>query len=251
MRNYGLTFEEIKKEDYVLGGFSRMPKEALQEDGDWTNHLPEKEFQNLNAIEPYACVAFTVLNCSEILIKRKYGEDTNYSDRFLAAISGTKEGGNSPQRVCEFLRKVGVVPQEVWPFNKSIDTFGKFYEDIPPKLYELAKEFNERWVFKHEYVPTNHKAISEAITLSPLLVSAAAWFKRNGKYYRPEGLSDSHATTMFYNREGEFRRVFDTYDSPHIKDLEWESIPMVVKRFHIEKRTTKRCTFWQRITSRC
>src|SRR3990167_9136057 len=139
-RNYGFHPDVQKDEDYLLGGSSPLPIEVLQANQDWTLFLPKKEFQNLNAIEPYACVSFTILNCVETLIKRKYGIETNWSDRFLAANSGTKEGGNSPNVVCEFLRKLGVVPQEFWPFHCSITSFEKFYEPIPENLKELAKE---------------------------------------------------------------------------------------------------------------
>lgn len=242
-RNYGLILDQPKPEDYVLGA-SPLALEILQEDKDWTPFLPDKEFQNLNGIEPYACVTFTLLNCIEILIKRQYGEERNYSDRFLAAVSGTKEGGNSPHTVCEFLRKVGVVPQDIWPFDGEVNSFDEFYKPIPPKLYELAKDFNREWSFKHEFVSSNHKEISKALKSSPLLISVAAWFERRGKYYRPEGGIDNHATTMFYEREGEFRRVFDTYDSPHIKDVEWASIPMTVKRFVIKKKFEKPKVNW-------
>ena len=54
-------------------------------------------------------------------------------------------------------------------------------------------------------------------------------------------MTDNHATTMFYERKGSFRRVFDSYadqkDDPAIKDVEWNAIPMAVKRFRIKKRT--------------
>ena len=140
LRNYGLKINPITPDNHIFGS-GAVPFEIIRPDGDWTNSLVQKEFQNLNQIEPYACVAFTILNCVEILIKEKYGEERNYSDRFLAAVSGTKEGGNDPHIVCEFLRKVGVVLQEIWPFDETITTFEKFYEPLPPKLYELAQEF--------------------------------------------------------------------------------------------------------------
>lgn len=236
MKNYGLKLDTPSPEHYVFGFASNVPMTPIQMDGDWTPYLPVKEFQNLNTIEPYACVTFTILNCIEILIKKQYGEERNYSDRFLAAVSGTSEGGNSPQVVCEFLRKMGVVSQDIYPFDKDIDTFEKFYAPIPDVLYDLAKEFTEEWDFKHEFVEPTPASITRALKCSPLLVSVPAWFEREGKYYRPQGFIDNHATTMMYEREGDFRRVFDSYDTPHIKDVEWTTIPMVIKRFYIQKR---------------
>ena len=123
IKNFGLKIDYPKASDYVLGGISPVPKENLQPDKDWTLFLPDTEKQN-KGFETYACVSFTILNCVEMLILRKYGIKKNYADRFLAAVSGTKDGGNSPQVVCEFLRKIGIVPEELWLFES--DSFEKF-----------------------------------------------------------------------------------------------------------------------------
>lgn len=237
MKHYGLKLSIRKPEDYILGG-AQVQLAPLQPDGDWTSFLPTKEVQNLNGIEPYACVSFTILNAVEILIKRKYGIDRNYSDRFLAAVSGTKDlMGNDPHAVCEYLRKVGVVMQDVWPFDSAIKTFEDFYGVVPPKLYELAKEFNNEWDFTHFYVNNDPESITKALQSSPLLISVPAWnLNSDGFYYRPEGMYDNHATTLIYQRIGAFRRVFDSYDAPLLKDLTWDTIPMQIKGFSITKK---------------
>jgi len=235
-KNYGLKLDIQKPEDYVFGA-SPLPFEILQINGDWTNFLPKTEAQNLNGIEPYACVAFTILNCIEILIRDQYREETNWSDRFLAAVSGTKEGGNSPNVVCEFLRKVGVVREDLWAFGIDINSFEKFYEPVPPKLYELAREFSEKWDFKHELVPSKNKEIEKALMCSPLGISVSAGYERNGKYYKPNGMQDNHFTTLIKMKENEYKRVFDSYDS-FIKDYEWDTSHAVIKRFYIKKKDT-------------
>lgn len=244
MRNYGLKFDVITKEDYKFGT-SPIPLNRINPSGDWTEFLPVKELQN-QGYETYACVVFTVLNCIEILIKYIYGEDRNYSDRFLATLVNTRGGGSSPKEVSDFLRKIGVVPQDLWPFDLTIDSEDKFFEKIPPKLYELAQEFNKEWDFKYEVVPANNEAISAAIQCSPLLISVYAWTKNeNGFYYRPAGFQDIHATTMISQRHGEFRRVFDSYDAPHIKDYDWNSMPMAINRFWIKKKETVKKKWFQ------
>ena len=135
---YGFKYEEPKKEDHNFGGFTLVPKEVLIPDGDWRPYLPMIELQNLRGVEPFACVSFTILTCIEAIIFCKYGIKENFSDRFLAAISGTeKRRGNSPQNVCEFLRKIGAVDEEDWPFN--VNTFEEYYGELPPKLNALAK----------------------------------------------------------------------------------------------------------------
>lgn len=234
---YGLKLDVPSPEHWVFGS-SEMPYEVLQADGDWSNYLVVKERQDLNNVEPFACVVYTLLNCIEILIKRKYGLERNYSDRFLATIVNTRGKGSSPQGACEFLRKIGVVPQEIYPFDETIDTEDKFFAPIPQSIIELAKEFNEEWDFKHEFVKTDKESITTALKSSPLMISVYAWVKNSKDlFYRPNGATDNHATTLIYERVGEFRRIFDSYDSPFIKDLEYGDMPMIIKRFRIEKKT--------------
>jgi len=147
-KHYGFI-NEPKDTDFIFGA-GKIPEISLQPDGNWTEFLPTREFQAPYNFETYACVTFTILNCIEILIKRQYGIEKNYSDRFLAIVSGTKNPGNSPQTVCEFLRKIGLVPEELWPYDSSINTWEKWSIPIPPKLYELAREFNAEWDFRYE-----------------------------------------------------------------------------------------------------
>lgn len=244
-RQYGLIIKPRKSSDYVLGA-SPLPFEVLQPSGDWSDFLPVKEIQNLNGIETYACVVFTTLNCIEILIKRKYGIDTNWSERFLAALVDTSKGGSVPQDVFDYLRKVGLVPEASHPFTPSIDTVEEYFAPISPKLFEVAREFLNEWDFKYEAVPNNPESISKALQSSPLLISVSAWFENNGLYFRPQGMTDNHATTLVYESIGAYRRVFDSYDAPHIKDVEWSAIPMIAYRFSITKRSIIKVTMWQR-----
>lgn len=236
LNKFGFNLDEPSNKDLVFG--TSLPYIELQSDGNWESFLPDREFQNLNGVEPYACVTYTVLNAIETLIKRKYGISKNYSDRFLASISGTREGGNSPRTVCDALRKNGVPLQDIWPFNQNVDTFQKYYEEIPEEVKEIAKEFLNEWDFKYEVVPSTNTMISLALKTSPLLISVSAWFEKDGIYYRPEGMIDNHATTLFVQSEGRYRRVFDSYDQPCIKDVDWNAMPMQIVRFHIEKLET-------------
>lgn len=245
MKNYGYKKSIVKPESHVFGSGNSAPFPIVNPNGDWSNHLVIKEFQNLNGIEPYACVIFTILNCVEILIKYQYGIERNYSDRFLAAIVDTRGGGCMPDTACEFLRKIGVPPQEVWPFNETINTSDKFFEKAPQKVMDIAKEFTEEWDFRHKFVNSNHEDISRALTCSPLLFSVYAWIDKNGIYYRPEGKRDIHATTMFYERPNVFRRMFDSYDLPAIKDYRWSDLPDEVKVFYVKKKE-KKVNLWQR-----
>ena len=184
------------------------------------------------------------------MIKRKYGLKRNYSDRFLATVSGTKDKmGNDPHLVCEFLRKLGVPPEEILPFNSEINTFDKFYSPIAPKVFEIAKDFLAEFDFLHEWIENKPEEITKALQSSPLLISVPAWFRdSDGLYNRPIGFIDNHATTLVYESFGAYRRVFDSYDSPVIKDVRWDVVPMMVKRFYVKKKDTfVKTNFWQRL----
>lgn len=235
-KRYGLLYD-VPDPSHLVFGASGLPMDIIQSDGNWEPYLPVREAQRNNGLESYACVVFSLLNSVEILVKKKYNLDRNYSEAFLAAILNTvKNEGSSPQQACEFLRTIGTVPEEVYPFERFADQ----PTTLTPELYKIAKEFTDEFFFQHEFVPPTHEHISAALQCSPLMISVFAWVLNDkGLYYRPQGVTDVHATTMFYERQGEFRRVFDSYDSPFIKDYDWNSIPAIIKRFHIEKKTEK------------
>lgn len=222
MEKIGYIPDEPKEEDYIFG--SALPMIELQPDGDWTPYLPTEERQN-KGMESYACVAFTILTCIEILIKKQYGVEKNYSDRFLSAVSGTKERrGNSPRTVADFLRKLGVPPEKTWGY---VNDYNEYYQQIPEEVYNIAKEFTAEFEFNYEYVPLN--LTEQALKCSPLLVSVPAWFENDGLYYRPKGVRDTHATTLFKKNN-----VFDSY-RPFVKEI--GLIPETIMRFRILKRT--------------
>lgn len=220
-------------DDYVFG--AALPMQVLQENGSWRYWLPVTEFQDMNDIEPSACVSFTVLNCVEILIKKQYGISTNWSDRYLAAISDTTRAGNTPRKVIDTLRKKGVVDQDSWGFDGTIDSFEKFYQKPPSALIGIAREFLEDWEVSYEEVP--HDQISEALKTSPLLLSVAAWFEyKDGHYYRPDGVQDNHATTLV-GETSDHWIVFDSYP-PNIKYYK-KVKPLACKRFRVTRRENK------------
>jgi len=165
----------------------------------------------------------------------------DFAERFLAKILETGENrGSSPQVACEMLRQFGVPPESVYPFDEAVRTTDVYFKELYPELYEIAKEFNEEWDFKHDFVPTNSQDITQALKTSPLMISVYAWTQNEkGLYYRPTGVNDTHATTLFYERQDDFRRVFDSYadiSDSVIKDYDWNSMPIIVKRFWIEKK---------------
>jgi hypothetical protein len=235
--NNGFQLSEIKPTDYRFGDGLLGSESPLVPDGQWDAYLPLPEIQNLNNIEPSACVTFATLNCVETLERRVYGFTNNWSDRFLAKISGTTRIGNDPTSVAETLRKKGCVPEADLPFNKSIDTFEKFYAPIAQNLMTLALEFPLQYSFGHSFVPSNEDSLMEALKYSPVLFSVYAWVQdENGLYFRPQGMSDGHAVMLYGYEKGEFWRIYDSYNNSggnNLKKVRWDSLPMQAKRFTI------------------
>lgn len=239
MNNYGLIIEPPKPEDYVLGGKVSLKGEVLAPDGQWDGYLPETEVQNRNNVEPYSCVSFTTNNCIEILERRLFGARDNWSDRFLASLSGTKERmGNTPNNVAETRRKKGCVKEEVWPVDSTIDSFDKYYAPVPQNIQTMAIGEGAQYAFGYEYVPLNVESIKEALLYSPVGFSAYAWAKdENGLFYRPQGLSDIHFCTCYGYEEGKYWKIFDSYldDGMILKKVRWDSVPMMAMRYTLNK----------------
>lgn len=245
--NYGLKLEEIKQEDFVFGG-AQLGDAPINPSADWTGWLPDIEVQNLNGIEPYACVSFATLNVIETLERFEYGATANYSDRFLASASGTAAlKGNSPQTVAEILRKKGCTLDKDFPFDLTIDTFDKFYAPLTPNLYTLALGLTAEYEIGHEYVPTNPTSLMNALKYSALVFTTYGWVQdAKGLYYRPDGAQDNHAVMCFGFKENEYWLVFDSYrDSQQstIKKIRWDCVPMQAKRFTLHRQIVSQSWF--------
>lgn len=256
-QNHGFILESPVKSDFVFGASNELGGTPLVPDANWFGWLPDEEVQNLNGIEPYACVSFTILNCVEILERQEYGATNNWSDRWLATITGTKAlKGNSPRTVAEALRKKGCVPEKDLPFDITIDTYDKFYAQIKQSLYTLALAFPAEYDFGYEFIPPNATALMDALKYSPVAFSVYAWVKdENGLYYRPQGMTDNHLTTCYGYLEGKYWRVFDSYKDGGVvyKEVRWDSLPMQAMRFTLHRQIVSqywfdRFLYWLRQT---
>src|SRR3990167_3569556 len=122
LKPMGFKYAPPEETAYRFGSAS-LPAYAtaqvLQEDSNWRAFLPLPEAQNLYT-ETMSCTVFATLNICEILIKRKYGLDVNFSDRWLAWAADISPNGADPQKVAETLRKAGVPSQEEWDFTPDV-----------------------------------------------------------------------------------------------------------------------------------
>ena len=210
--SYGFIHEPLEPEAWVFGSAS-LPsyatKEILQPDGNWEAFLPVEEQQNQHGLETMACTVFATLNICEIIIKRKYNLDVNFSDRWLAWASDISPTGANPQKIAETLRQGGVPNQGDWDFTSDLRKWEDFYQTPPAKLIALARAFLSTWDFKHYVVPGNKEAIKDALKFSPVGMSVSAW-TRSGDVYDQRGAENHWCMTFGINDN---YKMFDSYDS--------------------------------------
>jgi hypothetical protein len=239
--NHGFVPDTIVEGDhYILGAYGSLGGAVINPSRDWRNVIPaEGELQN-KGFETYCCTTFGTLNAIETLYKYQFGEERNYSDRWLGKASGTNilTQGNSPHIVAETLRNKGDVLEKDWPFDATVKTVQDFFADFPKKFFTLALNFITEFDFKHEWVTCTAQAIFDALLLSPLGFSVYAWIKdENGLYYKPQGAIDGHWVCLVYAVWGQYWVVIDSYadNGEFVKKVRWDALPMQAKRYKLTR----------------
>ncbi len=224
MKNFG--FINDRHDDPKAWNFGAATVEVLQPDGQWDMFLPPDEFQNHGYFEPYACATFGTFNCIETLLRRRYAQVEDYSDRFTAKATGTDiKHGNSPHYVAEWIRTQGAVFEKDYPYGGQ--TFDDFYQALP----SIKDKFTPEFSLNHEYISVAE--MKQALQSSPLGVSVCAWYMDEDGYYFKAG-ADNHWCMVYGYVDGQYWKVFDSYDNSH-KKVKWGTEFEVIKRFHIER----------------
>src|SRR3990167_8332724 len=137
----------IDSTNWVLGASNTPSFPVLQENGDWTEYLPDGESQNIRGIETYGCTSFGTLNPIEILIYELTGERVNYSDRWVGIIAGTKAPGNDPHKVAEAIREYGLIPESMLPFSDDLQNIDEYYsfKGLTPAQIEECYAEGRKW----------------------------------------------------------------------------------------------------------
>lgn len=223
IQSHGLIVPEITPDHYVLGGFSKLEGEIINPSGRWTPWVVAKEPQSKNGVETNACATFGTNNCIETLQKFN-NVDVNYSDRYIAKVSGTDPlHGNDPQKVAETIRKVsGEIPESELPFGDDIKTVEQYYDIVNLEKYEKdGQRFYNNYDFSHEWVftggtPEEKKAqLTLALQKGTVAVSVHAWVYDDGKkwFIKPPGSTDNHWVQLLEIQEDGSYLVFDSYDT--------------------------------------
>lgn len=203
--NHGVILGSGTKHLYVGG---TIPYEVRLESGDWRPYAPVHEKQK-DPLETMACVTFSFNNCLETQYKF-FGREINFSDRFLAKMSGTTQDGNYLDKVADTARKVGLVTEAQYPNNPKATTWAVYYREIPDDIKRQAIP----QPIQYEGVDISLENLKKHLKQSPIQITIPA----------PH---PNHAVTLVYI-EGTTAYYLDHYNY-QIKEIEVSKISTALK----------------------
>lgn len=235
LKNYGLRIEsEARVKDWIMGGVSAIEPVILVEKG-WGDYLPVKEVQRNKYFDSMSCVTFSALNCLEILHKRLYEEEVNWSDRWTARVSGTNEKGNYLSTVADTIRTRGLVLEDVWSFG-DFKSWKEYMTDPPIEFDDFGEEFLQHYEIRWEWVLTRDvKDLKDILQTAPLQVTGFAWEEPVDGIYKRTTRKANHAFTLYDYNDGEYWLIYDHYDKA-IKKLAWNYKFGHILKYNLEQK---------------
>jgi len=243
--NYGFDIEAQKTAEQDPRtwrfGASAIIENINLDDLDWRKYFSNGVPQLGVYFDTMACVSFSAVRIQEAIFNYKIAHDmisaanlkwlndngyidengqVNFSERYIAKLSGTTHSGNSGWAVAEAIKKYGLVPNFKWPFPDKQRTpvfdWDDYYSEIPAELLALGQEFKARFSFFYETIATDTASLKSGLRHSPIQVYAHAWNAPvNGVYQRTEA-AINHAIA---NAHPEWD-IMDHYVDP--VDGDWE-----------------------------
>lgn len=204
MKNFGVILGDAPdtyRAGRVGGALPFIERNAL---GNWESDLPAEERQYNDGGDSMSCVTFAELNGVETqeFHLDVTGEHPEYSDRWIAKMSGTTREGNYLYKVADAIRRFGLVKEESYPKPSSPWTWDQYHANIPEPLFSQLKaegqEWLKKWDVKYESVATDKASLMRHLKMAPLTV-----------------VVPGHAILNFQTT-ADLIRYFDTYP-PHKK----------------------------------
>ena len=251
--NYGLKLGGISPLDYKWGTLSGA---TINQNGDWTDYLPIYEPQMFSSGEdPDGCHIWGTQNCLETYLKLLTNKNYNFSERVVYIGTNSTKGGGDPFQSGEWMRKNGVVDEEVLPMTTNYADY-IVPNPLPQYILDRCRLFIDEFEIKQEYVWNDlyypltliekQSRVTEALKLSPLGVSVPAWvMDSDGNYFRPAGMQDNHWCMLFKETESVYY-IFDSYDQS-IKTVRKDINPMVCIRYQLSYKQLQKKTWWSKL----
>ncbi len=218
-----------------FGGFSKV-----NPGGQWMDYTPDGEIQKNNIFDSFGCTMFNTENPIQTYMKKEFGISEEYSERYNGVLSNIRIGfGGSPHTVAESIRKYGLLPYTLLPFDDTITSAYKYYSPKPmtQNLIKEGQKWLDRFDFGHEWIwDFSHENMKRMLEYSPLGVGVYAWVKNSQDiYYKPSWARDNHWTSIIGYKEGEYWIVYDSYkeNGTFIKQLDWNYPFGFAKRYYL------------------
>lgn len=244
MKTKGLiNIELLDPRDWRFGGITGLKPEILRPDGQWIDFVPVREVQVGKYIgSTQNCVSHALTNVLEILLKAKYDQGFNFSERVLAKMAGTTQNGARLDTVAETARTMGLVNQEDWDIdlNDKGTTWEKYYEEIPQALIDKANKFINKYEIGHEWIGDSDEEMMEALKSGPLQIT---WVYRGSYQADANGIihpgkstiADDHCSALIGYKYKEYKLIFDSFDNV-VKKVSWDYPLRWKKRITITKK---------------
>ena len=204
----GFIDEPPKPEDFTLGGRNQALKMILSEERDYTDFLPIYEAQK-RGFDSYSCVVYSGLNNIEIIFKKLFGFEINYSDRFLAGttpVSPVK--GTTYSKFWDAVRKYGMVLEEEYPWGGKNNM--EYVKRPPQEVIDKGKIFQNQFEIQHEWVDwagCDPNKLYNALRHAPLQVSVDSSATYTGKRSK----ATDHSVTIYKGVKGKKFGIADHY----------------------------------------
>lgn len=222
----------------MFGATSKITAPILQADRNWSA-FANKEIQIYPWGDTYACAWFNTFDALQILIKRKYNLDRNYSDRAMAKYTNVENiKGSDPHKNAEILRTEGAPFEDKWPSLRDIASFVAYYTPLPQYVLDAFNDFRSEFTLQHDTVAGGPEAIWDALQYSPVAVSVG-WNRRDeNEYWFKDGSGpDFHWTVVVGGEYGKYLLAQDSAE-PFLKKIRWADFnPQLAKRYDVTKRT--------------
>lgn len=257
MRNYGLDLEKQKRDlkpetDFVFGAASQdciaqIPSDERQQ------YLPKGELQRTAKDDMMDCVTRSALNILETkfnwLFKNKFTVEEKtwlidngyvnngqieFSDAFIAILSGTTRNGNSLVAPLHAIHKQGLIPKKSLPLEEWMG-FDDYHNSarITPEMTKLGLSF--LWEIGYDIVK---QAIRKEFIKKDMIHTAGyAWSEPvNGEYpavdYQPNHSFAEFKEPSYFI----FDNYIDSFDGDWIKKLSPDYSLLEGYRLYIKKK---------------
>ena len=144
-----------------------------------------------------SCVSFSAINSIETQEKFLTGQQVNYSDRWIAKMSGTTKEGNRLDKVAEAIRTYGLVLESSYPTPSEDYTWDEYHAEINPilktKLLTEGQNWLTKWDIKYEETGITILSLQKQLKQSPPQVVVPG--------HAIEGVSGNSKITKILNQE--------------------------------------------------